>query len=223
MVMVGTDRKQDKVHGLAVDGMHHAMSKQIKSESRGYHEVKKSKFHAIALPCVSPEQFEQLRAAVSREFADARHIAFAFKICHEQQIQSRVHDAGEPSGTAGRPIFAVLEGSELMNVAIFVIRYFGGVKLGAGGLVRAYSQAAKEAVAAADLAPYQIWRQTTLVIPYNQEKYFLHRFQGFEGQVLEKGFSEDLELRCQVPADRWQEFSSWFEQEALAGRWSVRA
>ena len=85
------------------------------------------------------------------EHPNASHIAYAYRIKTDHGLIYRFHDAGEPTGTAGKPIFQHIEGKELINLLIAVIRYFGGVKLGAGGLTRAYGNTAKQVIEAAEI------------------------------------------------------------------------
>lgn len=109
---------------------------------------KKSKFIGIAVPVSSEEEALAVIAQEKRRYRDARHHCSAFCVGIEQPLQ-RASDDGEPSGTAGKPMLEVITGNKLCNVVIVVTRYFGGTLLGTGGLVRAYTKAAVEAVEAA--------------------------------------------------------------------------
>lgn len=101
-------------------------------------EVKKSKFYSQAYSVQSKEEIEKILEDLQKEHKKATHICYAYVLPNT----AKFCDDGEPSGTAGRPIFNVLEKKKLQNTLIVVIRYFGGVKLGAGGLTRAYSKSA---------------------------------------------------------------------------------
>lgn len=101
---------------------------------------KKSRFLAFAKYVQNSEDAEQFYREKRKEFPDARHIAYAYRLLNV----SRASDDGEPSGTAGRPILQVLEKMNLYNVIVIVVRYFGGVKLGAGPLLRMYSNSASK-------------------------------------------------------------------------------
>lgn len=113
--------------------------------TQGLYKEKGSKFIAIAIPVDSVDevrlQLEQLR----KHYHDARHHCYAYRL-GEEPYEFRYNDDGEPSGTAGKPIFGQIQSFELTNVLIVVIRYFGGVKLGTGGLIQAYRTTAKDAV-----------------------------------------------------------------------------
>lgn len=106
---------------------------------------KKSKFYGYAYNVVSALEVEKIISLLKKEHKKATHICYAYNISADEVLAKAVDD-GEPSGTAGRPIFNVIDKKGLKNVLIVVVRYFGGVKLGAGGLVRAYTKSASMAV-----------------------------------------------------------------------------
>src|SRR6185436_899291 len=114
-------------------------------ESRAEIREKGSRFLAVLGPVAGEEEAKARLAAVEREFPDATHCCWAFRI--GDPPRERSSDAGEPSGTAGVPILQVLRGADLSDVLAVVIRWFGGTRLGKGGLARAYAAAAREALA----------------------------------------------------------------------------
>lgn len=107
-------------------------------------EIKKSKFLGYKYDIASADEVEGILADLKKEHKKARHIAWGYIISSPHQ--EKCSDDGEPSGTAGRPILNVLQKRGLSNCMVAVVRYFGGIKLGAGGLVRAYSKSASEAL-----------------------------------------------------------------------------
>ncbi len=110
-------------------------------------EIKKSRFIGIASRASSAEEATSILATLRREFPDATHHCWAYLLGHPgSSPRIRVDDDGEPSGTAGKPILNVLQHKNVGDVVLVVVRYFGGVKLGAGGLARAYSAAASGAM-----------------------------------------------------------------------------
>jgi len=115
-------------------------------EGRGEVREKGSRFFAFAAPAGSVADAEAFVARLEREHHDASHVAFAWKIGGVPDAVRRASDAGEPAGTAGKPILAAIESAGLVDVAAAVVRYFGGTKLGTGGLVRAYRSAADRAI-----------------------------------------------------------------------------
>ena len=112
--------------------------------------IKGSRFIAHIAPVISDDDAQLFLEKIRQNYPDARHHCWAYRL---DNIQKRVrfNDDGEPSGSAGKPILAPIEGNQLFNTMIIIVRYFGGVKLGVGGLVRAYSQAANEAINHAEI------------------------------------------------------------------------
>lgn len=113
-------------------------------------KIQRSEFIAHAFPAPSVDVFEERLETLGREHHSAGHLCWAWRIPDEQwRLTEKSSDAGEPSGTAGRPILSAILSRELIASAVVVIRYFGGIRLGTGGLVRAYSAAASGAIDAA--------------------------------------------------------------------------
>jgi len=109
--------------------------------------VQRSEFIGIVAPVVDEAAFGAMLDAMTREFHDATHHCWAYRFFDGEAMRSRSSDAGEPAGTAGRPILSAIEGEDLADVGVIVVRYYGGVKLGTGGLGRAYRDAARAALA----------------------------------------------------------------------------
>ena len=107
--------------------------------SENYYEISKSKFYSYLYNFNKMEDFKQKLEELKKEHKKATHICYAY-IIDDNGTKEKAYDDGEPKGTAGMPMLNVLKRKNLRNVAVFVIRYFGGVKLGAGGLVRAYTK-----------------------------------------------------------------------------------
>ncbi|MCT4638671.1 MAG: YigZ family protein [Bacteroidales bacterium] len=119
--------------------------KTLDSNSEGLYKEKGSKFIAYAYPVTSEEQIKEIVAGLKKEYYDARHHCFAFRLGSDGK-RYRANDDGEPSGSAGKPIYGQLLSYELTNVLVVVIRYFGGTKLGVPGLIRAYREATVDAI-----------------------------------------------------------------------------
>ncbi len=129
--------------------------KTISQPSEGFYKEKGSRFIAIAFPVSSEQDFKNELDNIKNRFHDARHHCYAYRI-GVTDVTERFNDDGEPSGTAGKPILGQIHSFGLTNVGIVVIRYFGGVKLGVGGLITAYKQAAADALAAADIVTKEL-------------------------------------------------------------------
>tara|TARA_R110001592_G_scaffold125325_4_gene335237 strand:- start:132 stop:740 length:609 start_codon:yes stop_codon:yes gene_type:complete len=117
----------------------------IKKPSEGIYKEKGSKFIAFAYPIYCEEEFKGHLAQLKKDYHDARHHCYAFRLGLTEN-EYRYSDDGEPNNSAGKPIYGQLLSSNITNVAIIVIRYFGGTKLGVGGLITAYKEAAKDAI-----------------------------------------------------------------------------
>lgn len=117
----------------------------LQNITQGLYKEKGSKFIAIAIPVDSVDEVRLHLEQLRKRYHDARHHCYAYRL-GEEPYEFRYNDDGEPSGTAGKPIFGQIQSFELTNVLIVVIRYFGGVKLGTGGLIQAYRTTAKDAV-----------------------------------------------------------------------------
>ena len=111
---------------------------------------KGSKFYAFAYPVQTVEQIKEILAEKRKEYYDARHVCYAYMLGYERNV-FRANDDGEPSGTAGRPILGQINSSNLTDILIIVVRYFGGTLLGTSGLIQAYKTSAAEAIAAATI------------------------------------------------------------------------
>lgn len=123
----------------------------IKQTSKGEYKENKSSFLAFAYPVENAEQVKQFVDNLKKEYYDARHHCFAYKIGIGKEVQSRAFDDREPSHTAGEKILGAIESKNLTNVLIVVVRYFGGIKLGASNLAKAYKQASMEALGNAEI------------------------------------------------------------------------
>lgn len=117
---------------------------RIKSKSRLEDKVKDSRFIATAAPVNGEDEAAAFISEIKKEFHDASHNCSAWRIGHGEKLKYKFNDDGEPSGTAGRPILKALENRKLSNICVVVTRYFGGTKLGTGGLARAYGQITAE-------------------------------------------------------------------------------
>lgn len=122
---------------------------RLRGETRASLKIQRSEFIGISFPIESENDFHHALEALAKEMYDATHHCWAFRLREEDEVRQRSADAGEPSGTAGRPILQALEDADLLDSAVVVVRYYGGVKLGTGGLARAYRGAARESIAQA--------------------------------------------------------------------------
>ena len=169
--------------------------KSIAGPSEGLFKDQGSRFIALAYPVESEEEVKALLEKARKEYHDARHHCVAYRIGHEGAVW-RASDDGEPQGTAGQPILSVLRGEDLENVLLVVTRYFGGTLLGTGGLVRAYTQAAKDGVAAAELAEKVPAKRLHIMVGYNHVDgvQYLLRQQGITPESADCAASVTFEV-----------------------------
>ena len=130
------------------------------------HKIERSEFLAIAFPVTTEEAFFAELERVQKKYFDATHHCWAFRLYAEQR--SRSSDAGEPSGTAGKPILAAIEGANIHDVGVIVVRWYGGVKLGTGGLSRAYRETAAETLRVAKLLDRYVYERISVIVPFEK-------------------------------------------------------
>lgn len=183
------------------------------------YEEKRSRFLAFIWPIASKEEgfvhFESLK----REYPDARHHCWAYVIGDpEQALAAGFHDDGEPGGTAGKPMLNVLMQRKVGNVFAVVVRYFGGIKLGAGGLTRAYGQAVSRALDAAEFKWITPRQQLILEADFSLEQKIRNFLQHEDVVIQEVRYGEDrVTLVCDCPVDRITPLKTLL-QEQTSGR-----
>ena len=164
------------------------MLKTVEAEFFAELEEKKSKFLAFLVPI---EQFEARLEALRIEHRKASHHVTAFRIIHEDDhIEEGAKDDGEPAGTSGMPMLKVLIGRDIINCGVIVVRYFGGTKLGAGGLARAYSGVASMALDAATLVPWQRIVRKTVTGRFEQTSEIERKIALLQLSVLDRSYHE---------------------------------
>ncbi|KGH69334.1 hypothetical protein X286_03870 [Oenococcus oeni IOEB_9517] len=139
--------------------------------------IKKSRFIADIYPLKEEQEAKKIIENVRKKNPNAKHVVFAYTVGLNREIQ-RMSDNGEPVGTAGKPVLDAITKNNLINVLITVTRYFGGIKLGAGGLIRAYSQSASQTIENAQLATLVNYDRLQLIFDYSlidKLKYFIEK------------------------------------------------
>jgi uncharacterized YigZ family protein len=170
--------------------------------------ISNSRFISSLTPVFSVDEAKVFIRHIKDEFPDASHHVPAYIIGHGDSVIAHCSDAGEPSGTAGRPALAVLSGSGLGDVAVVVTRYFGGTKLGTGGLVRAYSEAVRLVVEAVPRAQKVLTRTLTLAFPYSLLERIRLLVTAHGGTVLEEAFAADVTLTARLAVEKLTPFQS---------------
>ena len=161
--------------------------------------VRSSRFLAEAFPVATQEEARSALKAQKEKYADATHVVHAFAVGPSAGVLG-CSDDGEPSGTAGRPVLEVLKGSGLTNVMVTVARWFGGTLLGTGGLVRAYTEAARAALEAAlaNARELEETREFGVTVPYDAYERVRRETDSFGVTVLEETFGELVSVRGNV-------------------------
>ena len=182
------------------------------ARTRSEIEVKKSRFIATAAPVFSVDEARAFIAQIKAEFSDASHNVPAFLIGHGTAVTAHCSDDGEPSGTAGRPVLAVLQGSGLGDIALVVTRYFGGTKLGTGGLVRAYTDAAKAILELLPRAEKVPTHTVMMALPYNYLERIRLLVERWHGRVLDEAFAADITVTAQFTVTQFPHFQNELQE-----------
>lgn len=172
--------------------------------------IKKSRFIGVITPCENEQDVLRELKTLQIAHPHANHIAFAYRLKTPNGIIYRFYDAGEPTGTAGKPILQHLEGKNIINVLVAVVRYFGGVKLGAGGLTRAYGNTAKQVIDSAILLPFIEMATLKLTLDYEQFQPFEYALKKADGKIIEQDFAGQIALTVKLPAEKVAELSNQF-------------
>ncbi len=175
-------------------------------EARAELLVVNSRFIATIAPAFTVEEARVFIARTKAEFADATHHVPAFIIGHGASVVAHCQDDGEPSGTAGRPALAVLRGSGLGDAVVVVTRYFGGTKLGTGGLVRAYGDAVREVLTRVPLAEKVATHTVLLETPYSYFERIRQLIEAHHGQVLEEDFAAEVTVTARFTLEALPDF-----------------
>lgn len=165
----------------------------IERTAEGYYTEKRSKFYAFAHHVTSAEEVRDLQTTYRKNYYDARHICYAYRLGPEGDT-FRANDDGEPSSTAGKPILGTLLSAELTDVVIFVIRYYGGVNLGTGGLIVAYREAAQDALNNATVEQRQVEEQYTYTFAYPQMNAVMKVVKDMQPRIV----SQDFQTTCSI-------------------------
>ncbi|WP_457748306.1 IMPACT family protein [Sulfurimonas sp.] len=176
----------------------------IKKEYENTLEVKQSKFIAHLVPY---SEYDRCLHKLKEEHPKARHFVTAYRFLNEyEQIVEHSSDDGEPSGTSGKPSLMVLQGKKLINTAVIVVRYFGGTKLGTGGLVRAYSDAVNLVIETADLYKYTKELTQKIVFDYSDVRFIEYECQIFDISVVQKEFDVKVVYTIKASEENMKNF-----------------
>jgi uncharacterized YigZ family protein len=166
--------------------------KFVKEEFSSILEIKKSKF--ITHICPYPK-FNKMMERLKSEHPKGRHFVYAYRYLNEfDQIVENSSDDGEPKGTSGKPSLNVLSGSEIINTGVIIVRYFGGIRLGTGGLVKAYSDAVNQVLNESELFEYVKMEKKSLQIDYSDLSKIEYLINQEEISIIDKEFENSVKL-----------------------------
>ncbi len=176
------------------------MFKSIEKEAVAEIVEKKSKFIATIFPINSKEEAENRISEIKKKYYDAKHNCYAYVVGNVEKCS----DDGEPSGTAGAPLLDLLKNKELTNVVVIVTRYFGGILLGTGGLVRAYTETAKKAIESTSIVIKEYGIRYSVEINYNSLKDLQHLCKMLEINIVKIDYKINVNVTMESNLDKKQ-------------------
>jgi len=171
--------------------------KTVARAAEGYITEKKSRFISHIYPVRSAGEVKEIVDEQRKKYYDARHICWAYMLGWERD-EFRSNDDGEPSGTAGKPILGQINSAELTDVLLLVVRYFGGTLLGTGGLIKAYKEAAADAIAHAEIVEKTVDDVIEIEFNYILLNDVMRVLKQFESAQWTQDFSESCRMRVQI-------------------------
>jgi len=178
----------------------------IGSSCNGDLKVLGSRFRGNAEQIIDKESAEEFITNISKKYHDATHNCYAYKLITEREETVRTSDDREPQGTAGKPILTVIEKQNLYNVVVVITRYFGGKKLGKGGLMRAYRECAEATLSNAKIIQKIIYEKIYLEFPYNETGSIMKIISDFSGKVSRQVYEDKCSLSVEIRRDYLDKF-----------------
>ena len=185
--------------------------KTVNRLSTGEFKDRGSKFLSFVYPINNEDDVKNILTEIKKKYHDARHHCYAFSLGADKDYY-RVNDDGEPSGTAGKPIYNQILSYDLTNVLIIVVRYFGGTLLGTGGLINAYRNAAADSLRNAEVIEKTVNDTLDLIFDYTDINDVHRLVDIYECRIVDQTFQENCHFRLQVRKSRTKELT-----EALSG------
>jgi uncharacterized YigZ family protein len=183
-------------------------------------KVQGSRFVALAVAGATREEIDAVLESVRKEYFDATHHCYAYRFGTGREAY-RMHDDGEPAGTGGRPILTAIDREGLTDVVVVVTRYFGGIKLGVGGLARAYGEAATQALRDAGRETRYVVAQLELAFSHDLTSAVMHCISRFQARIIETGYDEQVHMRVEIRQSMAEELKTRLVEQT-GGRAAVR-
>ncbi len=178
--------------------------KTIEQQTEATFTEKRSKFIGFVIPIKRVEEVKEVVDEFRKKYYDARHVCWAYMLGADRK-DFRSNDDGEPSGTAGKPILGQINSNELTDVLIIVIRYFGGIKLGTGGLIVAYREAAALAIAEAEIVEKTVDLQVSFMFEYPFMNDVMRIVKDLEATTLDQSFDMDCQMTLEIRKAQYEE------------------
>ncbi|WP_020527495.1 YigZ family protein [Flexithrix dorotheae] len=169
----------------------------IKAVAEGIYKEKGSKFYAFAYPVSNEDEIKSCLQELKKQYYDARHHCYAY-ILGKDKLNYRSNDDGEPGNSAGPPILGQIRSKELTDVLVVVVRYFGGTKLGVGGLITAYKTSTQEALENAEIITKYLEKEFKITFEYPQMNDVMKLVKDFDLKILDQYFEQDCVMRLIV-------------------------
>lgn len=172
--------------------------KTIQKKTFSFFKEKGSRFYSIAIPVLSEEEITENLIDVKKEFKDARHYCYAYKLGADGN-KYRYNDDGEPNNTAGKPIYGQLNSFDITNVLVIVVRYFGGTKLGVGGLIQAYKEGAKSVLECAKIITKDVVEIISIKFKYEDLNFIMGLIKTFNLNIVNQKFDLKCFIIIEIP------------------------
>ena len=184
------------------------MFNSIKTNLIGEYSEKKSKFIANGYYIESEEDAKKKLEEIRKKYFDAKHNCYAYRVFEQGQLIEKMSDDGEPSGTAGAPMLNIMKGKNLCNCIIIVTRYFGGILLGTGGLVRAYSEAVNNALENVELYPISDGVSISFEITYSDLKNLQYYCQNNDILIVNQTYEENIKIEANLSKEKLEKMQN---------------
>lgn len=191
------------------------MSKTISENTSAQIVEKKSKFIANIYYVQTQEEIENILKEIRKKYYDAKHNCYAYSILTKDGLVNKMSDDGEPSGTAGAPMLNIITKNELTNILVVVTRYFGGILLGTGGLVKAYSEATISALEKAKIVNEEIGYEIEVTISYNEWEKFKYYCEKNNINIINVIYDEKIKSRIEVTQIEKDKINKLIEETTL--------
>lgn len=189
--------------------------KSIENNTEAIVVEKKSKFIANIFYVEDMKEAEEIIEKIRKKYYDARHNCYAYRIMQEERVIERQSDDGEPSGTAGAPMLNILSKKELVNVLVVVTRYFGGILLGTGGLVKAYSEATKKALEKTNEIEIERGYVVEAIVEYDMQKRFEYACEKGNINIISKEYTDKIKNIIEISKNAYVGFCQKMTDESL--------